>query len=165
MSSRCGASWHFPPAWRYFPSRTPRRPRTSSSPRPASSPPVDQRFLFVVNANSELRYDSGSILVIDLAKVEAAIASPPADCSAEPDHPETLQCDEAQFINQDAGVRIGNFATDLSVQDFSDGDTTSFACSSRPAAIPRSRGPTSTATRCAARPARTASRCATTRTG
>lgn len=79
----------------------------------------DDQFLFVVNANSELRYDSGSIGVIELAKVKAAIDNHPSDCDPDGDRPEAAQCDEAQFIDRDAGVRVGNFATDLSIQVFS----------------------------------------------
>jgi DNA-binding beta-propeller fold protein YncE len=93
----------------------------------------DQRFLFVANANSELRYDSGSISVIRLEDVQAAINSwtplptrmPPADpvvpdgCTRDVDHRETVFCDATRFIDGSAGVRIGNFATDIALQDFS----------------------------------------------
>lgn len=88
----------------------------------------DEHSLFVVNANSELRFDSGSIGVIDLDQVEAVIASWAAgtipsgyDCSRDLDHIETLQCQEQKFFKADSGVRVGNFATDLRVQDFSNG--------------------------------------------
>ena len=81
-------------------------------------------LLFVTNANSELRYDSGSVSVIDLAAVDQVIAgwtsasqTVPANCQQDTDHRETLVCDEAQFILKDAGARIGNFATDIAVQD------------------------------------------------
>jgi len=86
----------------------------------------DERSLFVVNANSELRYDSGSVAVVDVGVVQNVIASwldhPEQDqtgCSRDPDHSETLICEEAQFFRKDAAVRVGNFATDLAVQDFS----------------------------------------------
>jgi DNA-binding beta-propeller fold protein YncE len=46
----------------------------------------------------------------------------PDRCSQDPDHSETLTCDAALFINGDAGVRIGNFATDIAVQDFTGGN-------------------------------------------
>jgi YVTN family beta-propeller protein len=88
----------------------------------------DEHSLFVVNANSELRFDSGSIGVIDLDLVEAVISSWAAgtipagyDCTQDPDHTETLQCSEQKFFKADSGVRVGNFATDLRVQAFSDG--------------------------------------------
>ena len=51
---------------------------------------------------------------------------------------------------RDAGVRIGNFATDIAVQDLGGG---ALRLSSRPAAIPRSRGSTGTARGCRATPA------------
>src|SRR5262249_44610722 len=111
-------------------------------------PPRDQLFfptgmavsakagvLFVANANSELRYDSGTISVIDIGAVQAAIAPWAASptigtcgrqdtgaCSQDPDHCATLVCDESMFIKAGAGVRIGNFATDVSIQDFSPAD-------------------------------------------
>lgn len=86
----------------------------------------DEKTLFVVNANSELRYDSGSINVIDLAVVQSVIAgwvdhpdqAKPEGCSRDLDHGETLQCEEAMFFKKGAGVRVGNFATDLTIQDF-----------------------------------------------
>ncbi|HEX3757849.1 MAG TPA: hypothetical protein VHW23_04045 [Kofleriaceae bacterium] len=110
----------------------------------------DNSVLFVANANSELRYDSGSLAVIDLARTQSVIdawlahikaagvacdsypgnvASDPMvlppqsgggslSCSCDSANPGTLICDEAYFLNQSAGVRIGNFATGLSIQDF-----------------------------------------------
>jgi DNA-binding beta-propeller fold protein YncE len=103
-------------------------------------PPEDQLFfpsglavypkgnvLFVANANSELRYDSGSIGVIDLKTVQNVIDQAPDatameirnGCRTDPDHRETLNCDDAgDFLTKGAGVRIGNFATDIAMQDF-----------------------------------------------
>ncbi len=113
----------------------------------------DGKVLFVVNANSELRYDSGSIDVVDLGRVVSLIKSwrdplpdplmpPPLkdcpsfvnglpamaspddaklSCKCDPNNTQTLVCDEAYFINRDAGVRVGNFATDLSVQNLGSG--------------------------------------------
>ena len=100
-------------------------------------PPADQLFfptgmavapddsvLFVANANSELRYDSG-LDQRDRSRHRRSRSSTagsrattiPADCTQDPDHTETLICDEAQFMQAGAGVRIGNFATDIAVQD------------------------------------------------
>ena len=86
--------------------------------------------LFVANANSELRYDSGSIVVIDILRVQTKVQEwrdslikgmpMPGDCEQDADHRETLVCDEAPFILEGASVRIGNFATDIAVQDFTD---------------------------------------------
>jgi DNA-binding beta-propeller fold protein YncE len=83
----------------------------------------DDSVLFVANADSELRYDSGSVNVFDLALVDSTAAAwvasktIPDGCNQDPDHTETLACDEAQFMKVPAGVRIGNFATDMAVQD------------------------------------------------
>ena len=88
----------------------------------------DQSRLFVTNANSELRYDSGSVNVIDLDVVDQAVANwtgsqaQPSNCSQDPDHRETLICDETQFMIPAAGARIGNFATSLGVQDTGNGE-------------------------------------------
>jgi DNA-binding beta-propeller fold protein YncE len=87
----------------------------------------DDRFLFVSNANSELRYDSGSISVIDLDLVDQVAQqwidskTPAPDCTGDLDHKETLGCLEKQFILEGASARIGNFATDIAVQDTGNG--------------------------------------------
>ncbi len=83
----------------------------------------DETVAFVTNANSDLSYNSGAIEVFDLnaiqSTIDAWIASSdvPNGCEQDTDHTETLICDESLFINRDAGVRIGNFATDIAVQD------------------------------------------------
>lgn len=81
----------------------------------------DQRFLFVANANSELRYDSGSVAVIDLDYVDrvanAWVDAGETNGCETITHSETLGCNEEQFIVAGANVRIGNFATDIAVQD------------------------------------------------
>jgi DNA-binding beta-propeller fold protein YncE len=83
----------------------------------------DESVLFVANANSELRFDSGSVAVLDLANIDQIVAAwttsktIPDGCDRDPDHIETLACDEAGFLSGQAGVRIGNFATDIAVQD------------------------------------------------
>jgi hypothetical protein len=83
------------------------------------------QVLFVANSNSELRYDSGAITVLDLAIVEEVIGrwvreGATDGCRIDPEHRETLICDAARFVQIGAGVRIGNFATDIALQDFSD---------------------------------------------
>jgi len=87
----------------------------------------DDSVLFVANSNSELRYDSGTLNVIDLDLVKKAIdpwvtSQDPGDCSPDPDHRETLICEEAPFIRAPSGVRIGNFATAIAVQHFGPGN-------------------------------------------
>lgn len=85
--------------------------------------------LFVANANSDLTYDSGSISVFDLAAVDDVIEQwnmqriIPPGCAQDGDFSETLMCEENLFLGQtrDAGVRIGNFATEIAVQDLGSG--------------------------------------------
>jgi hypothetical protein len=102
----------------------------------AVSPPGNRaRTLFIANSNSELRFDSGSIAVVSLDRVkmivddwvvaqpgETAIAA--EGCEEDPEHRETLVCDTvaSDILRRGAGVRIGNFATDIAVQDFTRGD-------------------------------------------
>ena len=87
----------------------------------------DDSLLFVANANSELRYDSGSVLPVDLDVVDqvanawVASGTKPDGCTRDADHTESLICDEAMFLRPDAAVRIGNFATDVGVQDTGNG--------------------------------------------
>jgi DNA-binding beta-propeller fold protein YncE len=84
----------------------------------------DESVLFVANANSELRYDSGSIGVINLDAVRQVVddwttqGAVSSGCQTDPDHRETLICDEANLMRPDAAVRIGNFATDIALQNF-----------------------------------------------
>jgi DNA-binding beta-propeller fold protein YncE len=89
---------------------------------------------FVATANSELRFDSGTITVLELSTVQQVIdawrsggtfpteqcADGEPCCAPDPDHRETLTCDESLFIRPGASVRIGNFATDVSVQKLDD---------------------------------------------
>jgi DNA-binding beta-propeller fold protein YncE len=103
-------------------------------------PPADQLFfptgaavapddsvLFVANANSELRYDSGAVAVLDLAFVDQIVSDWTANqivadgCTPDTDRRETLVCDEGPFIISGAGARIGNFATNVAVQDMGGG--------------------------------------------
>jgi DNA-binding beta-propeller fold protein YncE len=87
----------------------------------------DESVLFVANANSELRYDSGAISVIDLMHVDDVVNRwigelvIPDGCTQDTDHIETITCEPGPFISSQAGVRIGNFATDIAVQDLGGG--------------------------------------------
>ncbi|MBA3462000.1 MAG: hypothetical protein H0T46_18720 [Deltaproteobacteria bacterium] len=94
-----------------------------------------EKVAFVTSANSELRYDSGSIGVLDLDAMKTTITAwlargeiPGGDCDDElccevdPNNAKTLVCDESLFLNRNnEGVRIGNFATDIAVQDLGNG--------------------------------------------
>ncbi|NVB84896.1 MAG: hypothetical protein HOV81_41385 [Kofleriaceae bacterium] len=88
----------------------------------------DETALFVVNANSDLRYNSGTLSVLDLDQVDRVVESwvgegheIAADCTQDLDHRETLICRELQFIRPDAGARFGSFATTIAVQTTGDG--------------------------------------------
>ncbi|HUJ60753.1 MAG TPA: YncE family protein [Kofleriaceae bacterium] len=91
----------------------------------------DESVLFVANANSDLRYDSGSVSVLDLGMVDQVISDwtgpnqiIPTDgvpCTQDTSYSETLQCDEARFFVPSSGARVGNFATDIAVQDLGAG--------------------------------------------
>ena len=110
----------------------------------------DGMWLFVANANSDLTFDSGAISVVSIRPVEdvvtawlsSGLSAIPTDscndddpktsgsddvvtacCERDADFTETLVCNERMFLEQteNAGVRIGNFATDLAVQDRGDG--------------------------------------------
>lgn len=84
----------------------------------------DESVLFVANANSELRFDSGSVSVLPLQTIDEVVerwlasGEIPAGCERDPEHTETLSCREAgDFLATESGVRIGNFATDIAVQE------------------------------------------------
>ncbi len=87
----------------------------------------DERYLFVSNANSDLRHESGTLQVIDLDVVEALATAWVEDgiessgCDADLDLRETLICDDELAIIEDATVRIGNFAGEVVVQELGDG--------------------------------------------
>ena len=95
----------------------------------------DESRLFVVNGNSDLRYDSGTVSVVDLERVEELAAvwwqeqrelPAGADCVADPALPGVLQCNEKEVIDVSAGARVGNFSTALAVQPLDSGDVRLF---------------------------------------
>lgn len=92
----------------------------------------DDSVLFVTNANSNLQYDSGSISVLGLAAIDTLVANweasktMPDGCTQDTTYSETLVCDQASAVIQatmltSAEARIGNFATDIGVQDTGSG--------------------------------------------
>ena len=89
------------------------------------------QFLYVVNSNSDLRYNAGTVVAVDLSM--AATDLPNATegrgrwetCSADPSatkplahaqccwdvlDPHVLNCDERSYIHRETTVRIGSFA-------------------------------------------------------
>lgn len=86
----------------------------------------DASVLFVVNANADLLYDSGSVVVIDLPALEALVdawlgSGDLGPCERDPEEPSLLACAQSLVVSGDAGVRVGNFATDIGIQDLGDG--------------------------------------------
>jgi DNA-binding beta-propeller fold protein YncE len=83
----------------------------------------DDRFLFVTSANSDLRYDSGTIQSIDVETVDAFVTAfrdtgaIDAACAVDLDGSGALECDERAFFVPSGRVRVGNFATTIGVQD------------------------------------------------
>ncbi len=96
---------------------------------------IGEGSLFVTNANSDLRYDSGSISVIDLDRVSSFASDwtssgevpGGADCEIDSTIATTLVCNEAEVIVADSTVRTGNFATEIDVQALDDGRSRVFA--------------------------------------
>jgi len=90
----------------------------------------DQELLFVANANSDLRYDGGTVIPVSLDRVDSivnewlATGSVPSgrDCNRDLTVGYTLECNEHEAVLADRGVRIGNFVTDLQVQALEDGE-------------------------------------------
>ena len=103
----------------------------------------DGRWLYVVNSNSDLRYNAGTVVAVDLDNVKAddprSAAFDPArgrwePCSNDPryvpeadaphvccwDHvdPTILNCDEQAHIKREWSVRIGSFAGAPAIQKF-----------------------------------------------
>lgn len=89
----------------------------------------DESHLFVTNANSELRYDSGTVSVLSLDAIDAVASdwisadTVPSDCRQDGEFTETLICEASVLLGPTStvGVRIGNFASDLAIQDTSGG--------------------------------------------
>jgi DNA-binding beta-propeller fold protein YncE len=98
----------------------------------------DASRLFAVSANSDLRWSSGSVLAADLDAIDELVsqwlalpldrcqsqAGPLANesCACDLEDPSILSCDQSLVFDRDSGVRIGNFATDIDVQDLGDGE-------------------------------------------
>ncbi len=83
----------------------------------------DDGVLFVTSANSDLRYDSGTIAAIDVETVDRVVTAYKTSgeiadgCTADQESTGTIECEEAGFLIGGGGVRIGNFTSALGVQD------------------------------------------------
>jgi len=91
----------------------------------------DEAFMFVASANSDLRFDSGTIEVADLAAIEQVVdawktaQTVPPGCAASTDERRTLLCPtlgDVDLYVREAGVRTGNFAVAIGVQDVGGGN-------------------------------------------
>jgi DNA-binding beta-propeller fold protein YncE len=93
--------------------------------------PHDDRWLYVVNSNSDLRYNDGTLLMVDVQKAEAERGAPWDLCpsvnyvypSSSPtgyccwdalDH-NILDCDERAYAGN--AVKIGSFGSAIQIQD------------------------------------------------
>jgi DNA-binding beta-propeller fold protein YncE len=96
-----------------------------------------EQSMFVLSANSDLRYSSGTVSVLNLDAVEAlteawlASNTLPAGCVQFPDRPEIAQCPTTDGDNptsvmvRDATVKLGNFGVDLGIQRMYSGNVPS----------------------------------------
>lgn len=100
----------------------------------------DGSRLFAVSANFDLRWSSGSVLAMDLDAVDELVnqwlalplepgrcqsqAGPLANdaCACDPEDPAILACEQSLVFDAQTGVRIGNFANDIAIQDLGGGD-------------------------------------------
>jgi DNA-binding beta-propeller fold protein YncE len=88
----------------------------------------DESVLFVISANSELRYDSGTISVVDLDTVDATVdawlssGDVPAGCNRDLSFAGTIECEEAPYLLTESGARTGNFSSTLAFQELGGGD-------------------------------------------
>jgi DNA-binding beta-propeller fold protein YncE len=94
----------------------------------------DEKFLFVLNANADLRYDSATVQAVDLDAVDALLAQwmgskgmAPLGCAALADRPYVLSCptsnagQPAAFMVPGASVKVGNFGAALAVEPLAHG--------------------------------------------
>lgn len=73
----------------------------------------DGRYLYVTNANSDLRYNAGTAMAVDLARLPdlGALSGAICPCEDDPTEPIADACDEACVVAD--SVRVGNFANDV----------------------------------------------------
>ncbi len=120
LASACAASSPVPPQTDpYFPASLTISP--------------DEKFLFIANANSDLKFGAGSVQVYDLDAVDALAKAwkggkgpVPAGCTADSTHPELARCpstvdgQRAGYVGA-AAAQIGNFVSAIRAQKLTDG--------------------------------------------
>jgi YVTN family beta-propeller protein len=99
-------------------------------------------FVYVVNSNSDLRFNAGTVVAVDLAmamrKRSQAYVDPPAVCSKtrfsrteevsedyccrDMGDSNIINCNEPQFIQSDATIQIGSFGGAIQLQSYQRGD-------------------------------------------
>jgi hypothetical protein len=89
----------------------------------AISPTADARFLFVLNANSDLRYDAGTLQVLDLDAIDsAAECTPDERIDSQRNCPTTLDGGaRASFVIDRSVAKLGNFGSAIAAQPLDDG--------------------------------------------
>jgi DNA-binding beta-propeller fold protein YncE len=101
-------------------------------------PDPDGNFLYVVNSNSDLRFNAGTVVAVDLAKASATRANanmnplptcvktrfsrtePVADdyCCRDLLDSNIINCNEPQFIQSGATIQIGSFGGVVKLQNY-----------------------------------------------
>lgn len=93
----------------------------------------DEKYLFVLSANSDLRYSAGAMQVIDLAQVDAVADAwrdadrSPSECSPIPTRPTILSCPSSDgnghpapaanpFVIAGSSVQVGSFGVNAAAE-------------------------------------------------
>jgi YVTN family beta-propeller protein len=99
-------------------------------------------LLYVVNSNSDLRYNAGTIAVVDVGRANAVLARTKVTpeslctktrfsrteavagdyCCRDLVDSNVLNCNEPQFIQADATVSLGSFGSAIALQQYTRGD-------------------------------------------
>ena len=91
------------------------------------------RFAFVTNANTDLRYNGGTVATVDLQVARDLIDEVrasgvvPADCHRDVLDATIVECSEKRFILSDRTMKVGNFAGAIAYQKQDDGGGRLFA--------------------------------------
>jgi DNA-binding beta-propeller fold protein YncE len=98
----------------------------------------DEKLLYVVNSNSDLRYNAGTLAVVDLNRANAVLAQAQVSpfpicaktrfsrteavtddyCCRDLTDSNLLNCNEPQFIQADATIALGSFGSAVQLQRF-----------------------------------------------